>query len=394
MKIRLIIISALIGAVSGFGASAQTTEFLETPGLKNPDVPENSADRVFLHGMQGGRRKLVRIPDVPGYKTLKCDFHIHTIYADAEVYPKGRVREAWADGLDVIAMTEHIGTFKNKIENLTDQNLPWEIAAAEGRNYGMIVVHGAEITREKPFGHMNALFVKDCNAFAVNKYAKDKNGKTVTLETGWRKNDPKTMASDIKAAIDQDCFILWNHPGWPDKKSDFYTIQKELLDSGHLNGIELCNHSEWYPKVLDWFDEFHIPMFANTDCHNPTNLDFGRCIRPMTLVLAEEYTEESLREAMFEGRILAFFDQKLAGDAKWVEALVRECLKLRVIDEEKGIVEITNVSDIELQTLWDKHMSPVIFYPGTALRTTLKKGSEVEFINCFVGARNLKIQLW
>ena len=226
------------------GASAQNFEYLEEARPKDPDVPENSVERVYLHGMQAGRRKLVRIPDVPGYRTLKCDFHIHTIYADAEVYPRGRVREAWADGLDVIAMTEHVGTYKNEVEKLKDQDLPWRIAAKEAANYGMIVVHGAEITRDKPFGHMNALFVKDCNAFSTDKYVKDENGKLVISEGGWKINN-ETMESDIQAAIDQDAFILWNHPGWPDNRSDFYALQKKLLDEGHLNGVEICNHFEW-----------------------------------------------------------------------------------------------------------------------------------------------------
>ena len=385
---------AAVAILTAAGASAQETEYLNEARPKDPNVPENSNERVYLHGMQAGRRKLIRIPDVPGYRTLKCDFHIHTIYADAEVYPRGRVREAWADGLDAIAMTEHVGTYKNEVEHLKDQNLPWNIAAKEGAAYGMIVVHGAEITREKPFGHMNALFVKDCNAFSTDKYVKGKDGKYIVSEGGWRINREETLRSDIKAAIDQGAFILWNHPGWPDKRSDMYALQKKMLDEGHINGVELCNHFEWYPKVLEWFDTFHIPMFANTDAHNPTNIDFGRCIRPMTLVLAKEYTEEALREAMFDGRIVAFFDQKLAGDAKWVEAIVRECLKIRVINEKKGVLEITNDTDVELQTLWGRHMAPVIFYPGTAMRVTLPKGTEVEFLNCYTGTKTLKIKLW
>ena len=40
------------------------------------------------------RYKTVDIPDIPGYKTLKCDFHIHTIYSDGNVTPDVRVLEA------------------------------------------------------------------------------------------------------------------------------------------------------------------------------------------------------------------------------------------------------------------------------------------------------------
>jgi hypothetical protein len=44
------------------------------------------------------------IPDVKGYKTLKCDFHQHTVFSDGQVWPGVRVQEAWREGLDVIAI--------------------------------------------------------------------------------------------------------------------------------------------------------------------------------------------------------------------------------------------------------------------------------------------------
>ena len=37
---------------------------------------------VSLVGAQTRYRKEVRFPDISGYKTLKCDFHIHTVFSD------------------------------------------------------------------------------------------------------------------------------------------------------------------------------------------------------------------------------------------------------------------------------------------------------------------------
>jgi hypothetical protein len=48
------------------------------------------------------------VPDLPGYQTLKCDFHMHTVFSDGQVWPPLRVMEAWRDGLDCIAITDHI----------------------------------------------------------------------------------------------------------------------------------------------------------------------------------------------------------------------------------------------------------------------------------------------
>lgn len=43
-----------------------------------------------------------------GFHVLKCDFHTHTIFSDGRVWPTMRVDEAWKDGLDAIAITDHI----------------------------------------------------------------------------------------------------------------------------------------------------------------------------------------------------------------------------------------------------------------------------------------------
>ena len=53
-------------------------------------------------------RTPVNLPDIPGYVTLKCDFHIHTVFSDGLVWPTVRVEEAWRQGLDGIAMTDHL----------------------------------------------------------------------------------------------------------------------------------------------------------------------------------------------------------------------------------------------------------------------------------------------
>ena len=50
----------------------------------------------------------IQFPDVEGFKTLKCDFHIHTVFSDGQVWPNIRIEEALRDGLDAISLTEHI----------------------------------------------------------------------------------------------------------------------------------------------------------------------------------------------------------------------------------------------------------------------------------------------
>ena len=49
-------------------------------------------------------RNEIRVPDPEGYRTLKCDFHIHTVFSDGLVWPTVRVDEAYREGLDAIAL--------------------------------------------------------------------------------------------------------------------------------------------------------------------------------------------------------------------------------------------------------------------------------------------------
>ncbi|MBQ9961990.1 MAG: hypothetical protein IJO90_01340, partial [Alistipes sp.] len=53
------------------------------------------------------RREII-LPTIDGYTLYKADFHTHTIYSDGDVTPRQRVREAWYDGLDIVAITDHL----------------------------------------------------------------------------------------------------------------------------------------------------------------------------------------------------------------------------------------------------------------------------------------------
>ena len=85
------------------------------------------------------------------------------MFSDGKVWPDVRVNEAWRDGLDVIAVTDHLEyrPHGKKIEG--DLNEPYRIAAKRGEQLGILVIPGCEITRQKPVGHINALFIEDAN---------------------------------------------------------------------------------------------------------------------------------------------------------------------------------------------------------------------------------------
>ena len=305
------------------------------------------------------RQHLV-VPDIEGYKTLKCDFHIHTAFSDGKLWPDQRVLEAWNQGLDVIAITDHIEYRPHKALLNVDFNKSNEIARKKGEELGMIVISGSEITRSKPLGHLNALFIKDANKLEVP--------------------DPLDA---IDEALAQGAFILWNHPGWPDDDSTIYPVHRELIAKGKIHGVEVFNSFEAYPKVIDWCWELKLAPFANTDIHGiGTQLYRGRGLRPMTLVFAKEYTEASVKEALLAGRTVACYNHILSGKEEYLKAIIRAALSIKVINKERGMIEITNLSDINFQIQHGKLMYAVPLYPFQTLRDRVPSGTKVTFTNC------------
>src|ERR1035437_2346251 len=104
-------------------------------------------------------RSEVNFPDIPGYVTLKCDFHMHTVFSDGQVWPTVRVEEAWRQGLDAIAITDHIEYKPHKADVSTNYNRSYELAKGSAENLNLILIKAAEITRGEPPGHLNALFL-------------------------------------------------------------------------------------------------------------------------------------------------------------------------------------------------------------------------------------------
>ncbi|MBN1387951.1 MAG: hypothetical protein JW965_05855 [Bacteroidales bacterium] len=276
------------------------------------------------------QKKIVNIPDIPGYVTLKCDFHMHTVFSDGQVWPTYRVDEAWEDGLDAIAISDHLEYMPHQAYITVDHNAAYKIAGNLAKERNIILIHATEITRSMPPGHLNALFLEDAAEIFVD--------------------DP---FETTEKAVQQGAFIQWNHPGWkaqePDGIPKLYDIHRKLLDKKYIHGIEFFNYNEYYPNILEWCSEYDLAVIANSDIHEIIAETYGHTTRPMTLVFAREHTEESLKEAMFEARTLAYFNNTLAGR----EDLLRQLFEASVSigkpfyeNERYEWVEITNKSDV------------------------------------------------
>jgi hypothetical protein len=288
---------------------------------------------VFLTSLVDGQRRIVNLPDLPGYVTLKCDFHMHTVFSDGNVWPTYRLFEAYRDGLDAFAITDHIEYSPKKDYVPIDHNAAWKLVETLAKENNIILVHGAEITRNMPPGHMNALFLQDASLIAKD-----------------------SVYDAIEAAVKQGAFIQWNHPGWKSQEPDgipkLYDMHKRLLKNGWIHGIEFSNGSEYYPLVLDWCKEYNLAVMGNTDVHGIISESYLKpkyTNRPMTLVFAKERTSARLKEAIFAGRTLVWDGDMLGGKEEFAKPFFYRCISVSkpYYDNIKNTyIEVTNKSDI------------------------------------------------
>lgn len=289
-RIILILFAVFTGATGLFG---QITKY--------------NVNKIFYPSYQQEEKTPVTFPKVAGFYVLVCDFHTHTMFSDGLVWPDYRVAEAWSDGLDALAITDHIEYLPHKQYLNSNHNTSYEIAKPAADKLGFMLVKGTEITRKQAtLGHFNALFIKDANAIALE--------------------DPK---ASIQEAKNQGAFVVWNHPGWAVDSTYFKEFQEDLLKNKLFDGIEVYNSNEFYPRALSWAIDKNITVLATSDVHGTIDdkaLANECARRPATLVLAKERSLEGIKEALFAGRTLAFFHNSIAGKESLAHEFVNACI--------------------------------------------------------------------
>ncbi|WP_295915540.1 Sb-PDE family phosphodiesterase [uncultured Alistipes sp.] len=287
------------------------------------------------------------IPDIEGYKTLKGELHIHTVFSDASVWPTTRIDEAMTEGLDFIAVTDHVDArlLKQKNRGLMDfdRNESYKIAAAAGKSRGVLVIHGGEISRGMPPGHFNTLFVSDCEAIGKASDAHD--------------NHYDAMQAGLVEAQKQGGFLVWNHPHWErqaQNETRWYPEHTALYDAGLMQGVEIYNAFCGYsPEAHRWAMERGLALICGTDSHAPMflNVDFaGGGLRPVTLVFARERSLGGIREALDARRTAVFADGMLYGREEVLQQLMQALFELSDVKyaEKKVTFRVANRSSIPL----------------------------------------------
>lgn len=321
---RLILSLAFCGLLA-FGANAQK--------------PAPYSVRMLKSSTQ---RTEIILPQVKGYNIYKADFHIHTSYSDGCINPAGRVTEAWLDGLDIIAITDHyeghsgVKKFLKVTAPYNDDGLPTPYQSTskagtvkidfnaihdeaakqlEKSGYPMLLIKGCEMARNnKTHGHFNCIFLKDINGL----YDKD-------------------LAVAFKRVHDQGGIVIHNHPGWRRENTDKTEFHEAVYSAGLIDGVEVVNGSTFYPHIVKRCIDEKLAMFANTDIHGAST--YARMsptvFRTMTLVLSKELTEEAVKEAILKRRTMAYVGGHVIGEEKWLVELFNESVECHMVQENK-----------------------------------------------------------
>jgi histidinol phosphatase-like PHP family hydrolase len=305
-------------------------------------------------------RTEMEVPDIPGYTTLKCDFHTHTVFSDGNVWPTIRVDEVWALGYDAIAITDHIEHQPHKKYIPVQHEASYEIAKPKGDTQDIIVIRGSEITRVMPPGHLNAIFLKNSTAIETDRiremHASDhyRAGFKDSID---REHQDYMIA--LEEAINQKAFVFWNHPGWRSQAKDgikMWEIHKELIAKGWLMGIEVANMGEWYPEAFQWCLDYDLTMMASSDIHQTEEIFEKRNKlkhRPVTLVFARERSAESIREALDERRTAVWFNDLVMGKKEFLEPLCQNAIEVSesfyMDSRRRRYYNVRNRSDFHLE---------------------------------------------
>lgn len=317
--------------------------------------------------------RAIQFPDVPGYLTLVCDFHQHTVFSDGSVWPDIRIEEALRDSVDAVSMTEHIEyqPWEKDIPH-PDRNRSFQVAEEAARPYNLIVVNGAEITRDMPPGHSNAIFIQDANKL--------------------RSEDPVEV---FREANSQGAFVFWNHPNWiaqrPDGVAQITEMHQMLIQENLLHGIEVVNETTYSDEALQIALDYNLAIMATSDIHGLIDWlfhvhDGGH--RPVTLVFAKERTAESIKEALMARRTVGWFNNLLIGRPDMLEPLIQSSLKVVKASYQgiSSVVDVTveNKSDVNFllanRSSYNFHDQADIItvHPNTQTTFSVKTGEQLD----------------
>lgn len=312
-------------------------------------------------------------PDIPGFLTISADLHTHSIFSDGHVWPNVRVAEAAREGLDLLAITEHL-EWQPHLSDIPhpDRNRAYNIAVDAASGGSVVVLPGAEITREAPAGHINAIFIRDANQLmppddyeydqkSVNQVlaqysdssAEAEASKYYLLKGLW------PIENSLAQVRAQGGFAFWNHPSWtaqaPSGIPNVSEHHKRWFETGLVHGIEIANGKHYSPESFQLALDYGLTIIGTSDVHNLIDWDYPPSLkqhRPVTLIFSEKREPKALQQALMQGRTVVWHRDSLFGRKEFLKPLLLASLKVENARYKKGTqileMRLRNTSSVSL----------------------------------------------
>ena len=332
-----------------------------------------SVGEVFVINDYKDMERIINFPNTEKYKVIVADLHTHSVFSDGAVWPNVRVEEAVRDGIDLLAVTEHL-EYQPHIDDIPhpDRNRSFDIAEEIAKNKDLTVINGAEITRMFPPGHINAIFIQDANKLIYLDEAKINKAKEILKEVpeesltnyedlSWLEDAALASLWPVKSALiearNQNAFTFWNHPAWSSEEfigqPMLREIHKEFFRDNLLHGIEVANGDGYSEEAFRIALEYGLTVLGTSDVHGLIDWDYPSSIgahRPVTLILSESNSSDAIKSSLFSGKTVVWFKNNLIGLENNILELTNSYLKAKKVEilENSDIarVEIENVSDV------------------------------------------------
>lgn len=275
---------------------------------------------------QDPSRRCLDFPDTAdGRRVLTVDLHTHSVFSDGHVWPSIRVWEAQRDCLDAMAVTEHLEyqPHWNDIPH-PDRNRSFRLATrlAAGGGPPVLILPGAEITRNFPPGHINAIFIEDANSLNFPRG-----------EGGAARVEDSRRA--LAAAGAQGAFLFWNHSFWtrdyPNGVVEMTAFHRRLIADDLLHGIEVANGQDYSEEAFQIALDHNLTVLGVSDVHGLVDWDYdiaGGGHRTASLVLTADSSADGIEAALRARASVAVFKQTLIGRQAEMDAILASVLSL------------------------------------------------------------------
>jgi hypothetical protein len=162
--------------------------------------------------------------------------------------------------------------------------------------------------------------------------------------------------------------LIHNHPAYRRNTTDKSEWQEEVYKEGLIDGVEIVNGTNFYPKMIRRCMEEKLFMIGASDTHRPTSGQYKALgfFRTMTIILAKDRSEKAIKEAILQHRTIAYSGGELMGDERWLSELAKASITCKDMgaSKKKGIMYqkymLLNSSSITYKLRWGKAANCVL----------------------------------